>query len=763
MLGQQRLETSNVRQLASVIDEMNAAAERVRTNLIEFDEIADDPRELEAAGVFHTRWRSYEDSLAQVWSKIDSAEVGAAIELFETHAVPAFGRVRADLDALHAIVLEEGHEVGERMNGIMGASLVATLAALAGAVLLGGIAVVWLSSNVIQPILHVSDAMRRLTAGDQSVEIADDRSRQDEVGALLRAASGYRESLLNTRHFAEIAGIERERLEAAVENMPIGLVMFDADKRLIISNACYAEMYRLPPELVEPGASFRAILDHRVRSGVYAGEDGDKHRENLVRIVEAGAPYRDFIQLRDGRIFSLIFKPLEGGGWVSTHEDVTDRRKAEAKIAYMAHHDALTDLPNRVLFRERVKDALTWRGREDSVAVLCLDLDQFKEVNDTLGHPVGDELLKQIGQRLLACVREGDTVARLGGDEFAILHVGAEQPMGARMLSQRLIESVKAPCIIDGHQVVVGVSIGIALAPADGENADLLLKNGDMALYRAKADGRGIYRFFEAEMDARMQARRRLELDLRAALAAGEFELFYQPQINLTDDTVVGFEALLRWRHHERGLMPPMEFIPVAEETGLIIPIGEWVLKRACHDAASWPRNVNVAVNLSPVQFRSAKLTQAVVSALESSRLLPSRLELEITESVLLNDNETVLNTLHQLRELGVAISMDDFGTGYSSLSYLQSFPFNKIKIDRRFVTNINEDPSSLAIVRAVTGLSASLGITTTAEGVETKEQLDRVRAEGCTEVQGFYTGRPMRVEETVGLFQPSRQDAAVA
>jgi EAL domain-containing protein (putative c-di-GMP-specific phosphodiesterase class I) len=273
-----------------------------------------------------------------------------------------------------------------------------------------------------------------------------------------------------------------------------------------------------------------------------------------------------------------------------------------------------------------------------------------------------------------------------------------------------------------------------------------------------------VYRFFEAEMDARMQARRRLELDLRSALAAGEFELAYQPQINLEDDSIAGFEALLRWRHHERGVVPPLEFIPVAEETGLIVPIGEWVLKRACHDAAAWPSNINVAVNLSPVQFRNARLTQAVVSALDSSGLTPGRLELEITESVLLNDNDTVLNTLHHLRALGVGISMDDFGTGYSSLSYLQSFPFSKIKIDRRFVTHINEDLSSLAIVRAVTGLSASLGITTTAEGVETKEQLDRVRAEGCTEVQGFFTGRPMSVEDTVRLFQTGRRkDAIVA
>jgi len=444
--------------------------------------------------------------------------------------------------------------------------------------------------------------------------------------------------------------------------------------------------------------------------------------------------------------------------------DVTERKQAEARIAHMAHHDALTGLPNRVLFHERLDEALTRLSRHnEGLAVHCLDLDQFKGVNDTLGHPVGDLLLRAVAERLGRCMRARDVVARLGGDEFAIIQSAVGSPHEAGAFASELIDIVSKPYEIQGHDVIVGASIGIAMAPGDGAIADMLLRNADMALYRAKSDGRGIFHFFEPEMDRRIQLRRALELDLRKAFSSGEFELFYQPLVDLRSDEVSGFEALLRWRHPERGLISPAEFIPLAEDIGMIIPIGEWVLRQACAEARHWPGNVKVAVNLSPVQFRSRGLVQAVMSALAHSRLAPDRLELEITESVLLRETEANLATLHQLRALGVRISMDDFGTGYSSLSYLRSFPFDKIKIDKSFVDDLADRPDCVAIVRAVTGLAADLGITTTAEGVETQQQLDCLRAEGCVEVQGYLFSPPRPAGEIMGMLPRREVKADVA
>jgi diguanylate cyclase (GGDEF)-like protein len=384
-------------------------------------------------------------------------------------------------------------------------------------------------------------------------------------------------------------------------------------------------------------------------------------------------------------------------------------------------------------------------------------------VNDTLGHPIGDGLLKAVAERITRCLPERGFVARLGGDEFALIQIGVDGPEAPGRLAAELIEIVSETYQIDGHDVIVGASVGIALAPGDGEASDALLRAADMALYRAKSDGRGMFHFFEPDMDRRIQARRSLELDLRKAYQHGEFELYYQPLVNLQRDAVSGFEALLRWRHPERGMIQPDAFIPLAEEIGLIVPIGEWVLRRACEDAATWPANIKVAVNLSPVQFRSRGLVQAVLSALAHSGLPASRLELEITESVLLGETEANLATLHSLRALGASISMDDFGTGYSSLSYLRSFPFDKIKIDRSFVNEMMERADCVAIIRAVAGLGMSLGIATTAEGVETSAQLDRLRAEGCTEIQGYLVSPPRPASEVWQLLSASNTRATSA
>jgi diguanylate cyclase (GGDEF)-like protein len=382
--------------------------------------------------------------------------------------------------------------------------------------------------------------------------------------------------------------------------------------------------------------------------------------------------------------------------------------------------------------------------RSQTVSILSLDLDRFKKVNDTLGHPAGDRLLQAVAERMRGCVRAEDIVARLGGDEFAIVQVPTGQSPNIASLAARLIDTVAAPYDIDGHQVVIGVSIGITIAPGDGDVPDVLMKNADLALYRAKADGGGVYRFFEVEMDARMQARSALELDLRKAIANGEFELYYQPIVDVKSGHATGCEALVRWHHPGRGLVMPGEFIPLAEETGLIVPLGEWILRQACAEAARWPKHVTVAVNVSPAQFKNRNIVQTVISALASSGLAAGRLELEITELVLLQETEGAFATLHQLHELGIRISMDDFGTGYSSLGYLRSFPFDKIKIDQSFIRDLSTKEDSVAIIRAVVGLGSSLGITTIAEGVETKDQLARLTEEGCDEVQGYLFSPPL-------------------
>ena len=408
-------------------------------------------------------------------------------------------------------------------------------------------------------------------------------------------------------------------------------------------------------------------------------------------------------------------------GYLVAVVDITERQKAEAKIAYMAHHDGLTNLANRELYQERLRQALE-NGRSEStrVAVLCIDLDLFKNVNDSFGHPIGDRLLKMVAERLRSEVRGNNLVARLGGDEFAVILASGVSPNEASDYAAGLIKVLSASYDIDGIEVVIGASIGIALSPGDGETSEELMRNADMALYRAKSDGGGVHRFFEKEMDRQAQKRRDMELDLRRAFANGEFELHYQPLVDIAADRISGFESLLRWRHPEKGMISPADFIPVAEDIGLIVALGEWVLREACTEAVKWPTDVKVAVNLSPMQFRSRNLVQVVVSALAHSGLSPLRLDLEITESVFLAETEANLAILHQLRELGVSISMDDFGTGYSSLSYLRSFPFDKIKIDRSFVKDLAQRSDCVAIVRAISGLGRSLNITTTAEGVET-------------------------------------------
>jgi diguanylate cyclase (GGDEF)-like protein len=531
------------------------------------------------------------------------------------------------------------------------------------------------------------------------------------------------------------------RFDTALNNMSQGLLMFDSAEHIVVCNDRYIEMYGLSREIVKPGCSLRKLLRHRVETG-HLTRDPEEYRTDTLARLAQGKTTTVIIKTADAREISITNSSMPGGGWVVTHEDITERRRAEAKISHMATHDALTNLPNRLLFREQIENRLTQFARDQKFALLCLDLDGFKNVNDTLGHPFGDQLLRQVGERLRNCLREGDWVARLGGDEFAILQGSITQPTDTTSLMTRIIEVISAPFDLEDHQVVIGVSIGVAIAPTDSADSDQLLKSADLALYRAKADGRGTYRFFEPEMDARMQTRRAMEVDLRKALVNDEFEVYYQPLMNMKTELICGFEALIRWNHPSRGIIAPPDFIPLAEETALIVPIGEWVLRQACAEATKWPSDISIAVNLSPAHFKMPGLYQIVFNTLAYSGLAANRLELEITESVLLVNSKSTLDTLRRLRALGARISMDDFGTGYSSLSYLRSFPFNKIKIDQSFVHDLSINKDSMAIIRAVVGLGNSLGMVTTAEGVETQEELEYLKREGCTEAQGYLFGK---------------------
>jgi diguanylate cyclase (GGDEF)-like protein len=547
-------------------------------------------------------------------------------------------------------------------------------------------------------------------------------------------------------------------LDTALNNITQGLTMFDKSGKLVLCNRCYLDMYGLSPAVVKPGCTVRRLVEHRIEMGSLTSGEAEDYVGLRQAAILQDKPVSNIIELRNGRTFVVTRRPMPGGGWVATHEDITQRRHAEVKIAHMARHDALTGLPNRDLLRDKLEAALLRIRETGPLAVLYLDLDDFKGINDSLGHSVGDELLKAVADRLRECLRDTDTIARLGGDEFAIIQTGVEQPSGAENLAREIGEAIKMPFALGGHQVLADVSLGIAFAPGDSCDAGKLLKHADMAMYVAKGEGRATFRLFNSEMDVRASARRTLETDLRRAIELGQFELYYQPIVDLESNEVCSCEALLRWHHPERGMISPDEFIPVAEEAGLIVPLGEWVLRTACAAAAAWPGDVIVAVNVSPVQFRDHALVRTIISALAASGIPAQRLAIEITETALMQNSKATFAALHQLRTFGVRVVMDDFGTGYSSLSYLRSFPFDKIKIDRSFINDVSEMDDARTIVQAVTSLARNLNITTTAEGVETQAQLEKVRALGCTEMQGFLFSPPLPAAQLARCFQkPAR------
>ena len=535
-----------------------------------------------------------------------------------------------------------------------------------------------------------------------------------------------------------------KRFDTALTNMPHGLCMLDSERRLVVANGRLADLLNIPRDSLVPGRTAHDVMLESVGSGAAP----NLNIENFLAEFDAflsGGTGNLFVEIRDGATLAFTIQPMENGGSVLVAEDITERRNAEERINHLARYDDLTGLPNRSFFHDELDRILAMMRRTGPIAILFVDLDQFKQVNDTLGHPRGDELLAAVADRLRSILRSSDIVARFGGDEFVVLQSPVRSSSDAADLAQRIVDALSRPYRIDGHEVIIGASIGIAMAPRDGIDPDLLLKNADMALYHAKAGGRAGYRFFEPEMDLKAQARRALELDLRNALATESFQLYFQPLFNLKTMRISTCEALLRWPHPVRGMVPPSEFIPVAEDMGLIVEIGEWVLRKACAECMSWPEDVRVAVNLSPVQFRRDDMTVVIARALADTGLPANRLEVEITESLLLQNVDSARRMLNELRDMGVRISLDDFGTGYSGLSYLHTFPLQKVKIDRSFVLSLATGERSLTLLRGVANLSAALGMLVAVEGIETEEQLATITAENCIdEAQGYLFSIPI-------------------
>jgi diguanylate cyclase (GGDEF)-like protein len=548
------------------------------------------------------------------------------------------------------------------------------------------------------------------------------------------------DAVIATREVTQLA----MRFDTALNNMPHGLCMFDANRRLVVANKRLADLMQIPSGVVIDQMTSRELL---TASGIWPPEPAEDTQQVLAEFEQhiAGAASSMHVDMRQGQILSFTSQPMENGGSVVVVEDITERKVAEARINHLARYDALTGLPNRTFFHDELNHVLATQRHKATSAILFVDLDQFKQVNDTLGHPRGDLLLCAVADRLRGLMRKGDLVARFGGDEFVVLLSPIESAADAGEAAQRIVNTLTGKYEVESHQVIIGASVGIALSPRDGTNSDLLLKNADMALYHAKAAGRAGWTFFQPEMDVKAQARRELELDLRSALQNREFELHFQPILNLKTMRVTTCEALIRWRHPKRGLVPPSEFIPVAEDMGLIVEIGEWVLGQACRDCLTWPSDVGVAVNLSPIQFRRGDIADVVAKALKESGLAPERLEVEITESLLLNDVEAGRAALQRLSALGIRISLDDFGTGYSGLSYLHKFPLHKVKIDRSFLGGLRAGDRSLTLLKGVAKLSAALGLTVVVEGIETEEQLAIVAAEDSIhEAQGYLFSMPI-------------------
>jgi diguanylate cyclase (GGDEF)-like protein len=661
-------------------------------------------------------------------------------------AVPAnFSVTKMGLDAAIALddlvetVAADGFEHRMQAEATVTQARATLLGLAAATMLIGILLAISFSYSMSQPISEAMRVAERVASGNFSGEIVTERN--DELGRLLRSLAGM-QSHLKLRADEDYAMMEK--LDAALNNMGQGLCMFDADRRLMLWNEKYGAMYRISPDRLFVGCTLEQMMKDREAAGTsYRNMEQMNARVQIaIRTQSADSVTAE---LSDGRIINLAYRPTQNGGWVFTHEDISERMQNEARIAHLAFHDPLTDLPNRAAFNDYLENTFRSANADGtSFSVLCIDLDRFKEINDAHGHSTGDRFLVEIGRRILSTC-EGAFLARIGGDEFTIVSPNATELAGAEGLCRRLSAVMDVPFCIDEYEMTGSFTVGVSVFPKDGADVNTLVANAEAALYRAKAEQRGTIRFFEPAMDRQIREKRLLQQDVALALEKNELELYFQPQAE-TAGEIFGFEVLLRWRHPVRGMVSPGLFIPLAEETGAIGAIDEWVLRQACREAASWPNPLAIAVNLSPVDFRRGDIPAMILSALLESGLNPQRLEIEITEGVLIEDFDRAIGTLRKIKNLGVRIAMDDFGTGYSSLSYLQAFPFDKIKIDQSFVAKIGKNFEASAIIHAILGLSRALTLPVIAEGVETEEQLAFLAKEGCDEVQGYLIGRPQPI-----------------
>ena len=587
----------------------------------------------------------------------------------------------------------------------------------------------------------------RKTGNGRWVAIYEDITEQK--GQVL--ALEHREKLIAQQHLF---------LDAAVNNISQGLCMFDGDRRLIICNQPYVDIYRLPSSLCEPGTSFDDIVADHIRKSLIKGSAVDGFVRRRLMLAERNMNATDIVELGDGRAIEIKRHAMADGAWVSTHTDITERRRSEERISYLASHDVLTGLPNRLKFQQEIEAAESRLGAGDAFAVHFVDLDHYKAVNDLYGHAFGDAVLTEVGKRLTKACRDIDIVARIGGDEFAILQnhvmrVTAKHDTGS--LASRIVRTMSRPFRIEGRHVTMGASVGTAVAPLDGRTGDILMRNADLALYQAKADGRDTHRFFEPKLASIVTRRLELEGALRRAVDKDGFHLAYQPIMRIADRQLAGFEALIRLDHPSLGSIDPEELVAVAEESGLIVAIGDWVLRAACREAVDWPSGIMVAVNVSPLQFRNRELFDQIKEALTETTLPPDRLRLELTETALFNQPKLAVDTLHRLSDLGVSLAIDDFGTGYSNFGHLLQFAFDAIKIDRSFVQSITKCENSVSIVRSIIGLSKSLNLPTIAEGVETQAQLDILQELGCDKAQGTILSGPISAEDARAMASKQR------
>ena len=750
---------------ATDIAAMTAAREQAIQSFRAYYKLAGSGLEQQMADATLDRWQAYLALHDRIIAGMQRGDAAGLASLYLGEMRAAFNNFRAALQPLIRFNIRESRE-GADLGAAVAESAFGSIIALITGIALACAGLGWcLINGVSAPIAHMTDAMRRLAQHDMATAVPG-LGRGDEIGAMARAVEVFRDDIIARQEGEALLRQTNLQLDATLNSMVQGILVWGADQRVQIVNKRYAAVVGVTEASVTPGMTVEDIVANYQSHGLLLDKPARTLSEMIGMLISGHPSTESEMVFRPDLIVRVITEPMPNGGAVITYEDITEKRQSQERIAFMAHHDALTGLPNRKVFQNRIDALIAERPEQDPFAVLCLDLDRFKEVNDTLGHPAGDELLRLVAGRLRGCVRDGDLVARLGGDEFAIIVEGGDAKSAAA-LATRLIGSISAPYELQSNHTVIGTSIGIEVFEPHVPGSELL-KRADVALYRAKED-RGTFAFFEPGMDQHLQVRRRLEADLRLALIRAEFVLYYQPLYNLAEDRITGFEALIRWNSPSRGFVAPDQFIPISEQTGLIVPIGEWVLATACADAMQWPDHVRVAVNLSASQTKSKRLLPLIQEILATTGLPARRLELEITETVLLQDTDTVIATLNSLHAMGVRVSMDDFGTGYSSLSYLRRFQFDKLKIDRSFVSDLGAitkegaqvtEPLAAAaknaatIIHAIVGLGENLGISTTAEGVETAEQFAQVRAQGCTEVQGYFISRPQPAPEIAALLQ---------